>query len=67
MAAGPAGNEFQRLAARLGAEPAGEITVSTFHALGWRILRGHAELLGYRPGISILDEDGLAALLAGLR
>jgi ATP-dependent DNA helicase Rep len=47
----------ERLAARLGAEPAGEITVSTFHALGWRILRGHAELLGYRPGISILDEQ----------
>ncbi len=46
----------ERLAQRLGAEPAREIAVSTFHALGWRILRGHAERLGYRPGISILDE-----------
>jgi len=47
----------ERLARRLGAEKAKEITVSTFHALGWRILRAHHEALGYRPGISILDEQ----------
>ena len=47
----------ERLAKRLGAEKAGEITVSTFHSLGWKILRAHHELLGYRPGISILDEQ----------
>jgi ATP-dependent DNA helicase Rep len=47
----------ERLARRLGAARAGEVAVSTFHALGWRILREHHELLGYRPGISILDEQ----------
>ncbi len=46
----------ERLSARLGAEKTSGITVSTFHALGWRILRAHHEALGYRPGISILDE-----------
>jgi ATP-dependent DNA helicase Rep len=46
----------ERLVRRLGAEPAGRVTVSTFHALGWRILREHHEALGYRPGITILDE-----------
>ncbi len=47
----------ERLAKRLGAGPAAEVTVSTFHALGWRILRAHHDLLGYRPGLSILDEQ----------
>jgi ATP-dependent DNA helicase Rep len=46
----------ERLAGRLTAEQASVITVSTFHALGWKILRSHHEELGYRPGISILDE-----------
>ena len=46
----------ERLARRLGAERSAEITVSTFHSLGWRIVRGHHAELGYRPGISILDE-----------
>ena len=46
-----------RLARRLGAERASEITVSTFHSLGWKILRAHHEKLGYRKGISILDEN----------
>jgi len=47
----------ERLAKRMGAEQAGGVTVSTFHALGWKILREHHELLGYRRGISILDEQ----------
>ncbi len=46
----------ERLAKRLGAEKSSEITVSTFHSLGWKILRAHHEQLGYRKGISILDE-----------
>ena len=46
----------ERLGKRLGKEKAAEITVSTFHSLGWKILRTHHEYLGYRPGISILDE-----------
>jgi len=53
----------ERLGRRLGAERAGQITVSTFHALGWRILREHHAALGYRPGITILDEaDSLTAV-----
>jgi ATP-dependent DNA helicase Rep len=47
----------ERLGKRMGKDRADEVTVSTFHALGWRILREHHELLGYRPGISILDEQ----------
>ena len=45
----------KRLARRLDAGKAAEITVSTFHSLGWKILRAHHEEMGYRPGISILD------------
>jgi ATP-dependent DNA helicase Rep len=47
----------QRLSKRLGTAQAGEVVVSTFHALGWKILREHHALLGYRKGISILDEQ----------
>ena len=46
----------ERLAKRLGSEKAREIAVSTFHSLGWKILRSHHQEMGYRPGISILDE-----------
>ena len=46
----------ERLAQRIGKEKAAQITVSTFHSLGWKILRAHHEQLGYRAGISILDE-----------
>ncbi len=46
-----------RLGKTLGLEKASEITVSTFHSLGWKILRAHHDLLGYRAGISILDEQ----------
>jgi len=47
----------ERLGKRLGKERAAEVTVSTFHSLGWRILRAHHDRLGYRRGISILDEQ----------
>ncbi len=46
----------ERLVKRLGKEKADGIRVSTFHSLGWSILRAHHVELGYRPGISILDE-----------
>ena len=46
----------ERLVKRLGKEKAAGITLSTFHSLGWKILRTHHAELGYRPGISILDE-----------
>ncbi len=56
----------ERLAKRLGAEKAKEIAVSTFHSLGWRILRMHHEELGYRPGISILDEQDSLTVIRDL-
>jgi ATP-dependent DNA helicase Rep len=56
----------ERLAKRLGAEKAKEITVSTFHSLGWKILRTHHEKLGYRPGISILDEQDSLTVIRDL-
>ena len=56
----------ERLGKRLGKEKAAEITVSTFHSLGWRILREHHALLGYRPGISILDETDSQTVIRDL-
>jgi ATP-dependent DNA helicase Rep len=47
----------QRVSKRVNAATAQKLSVSTFHALGWKILRMHAEDAGYRPGISILDEQ----------
>jgi ATP-dependent DNA helicase Rep len=46
----------ERLGKRLNGAKAAEITVSTFHSLGWKILRTHHAEMGYRPGITILDE-----------
>jgi ATP-dependent DNA helicase Rep len=51
-----------RVSKRLKGE-ARRFTVSTFHALGWRMLRQQGESLGYRSGISLLDEqDSLSTL-----
>ncbi len=35
----------------------------TFHSVGARILRSHAELLGYKPHFSILDREDATALI----
>jgi ATP-dependent DNA helicase Rep len=56
----------ERLGKRLGAEKSRAITVSTFHSLGWKILRAHHERLGYRPGISILDEQDSLTVIRDL-
>ncbi|MEM1059923.1 MAG: ATP-dependent helicase [Verrucomicrobiota bacterium] len=37
----------------------------TFHAIGHRLLRRHADLLGYERDFTILDEDDAADLVAG--
>ncbi|MGA2556000.1 MAG: ATP-dependent helicase [Verrucomicrobiota bacterium] len=39
----------------------------TFHAIGNRLLRRHAALLGYQPGFSILDRDDAEALIQTCR
>ena len=44
-----------RLSGMLGREQVQALTVSTFHSLGLRILREHAEEIGLRRGFSIVD------------
>ncbi len=40
-----------------------QLVISTFHALGVRILREDGEALGLKPQFSILDSDDVASLL----
>ena len=51
-----------RVEALIGGMSAG-LWLGTFHALGLRILRRHAELAGLRPSFSILDVDDQVRLL----
>ncbi len=43
-----------------------QIWGGTFHSIANRILRRHAELLGYERGFSILDSDDQAALIKNI-
>ncbi|MEP7181514.1 MAG: UvrD-helicase domain-containing protein [Betaproteobacteria bacterium] len=47
-------------------ELAADLTISTFHALGLRIVRGDAAALGLKPGFSILDPDDIEPIVAEL-
>ena len=47
-------------------ELSGELAISTFHALGARIIRGDAKALGLKPGFSILDPDDILPIVAEL-
>lgn len=47
---------LSRVEALVGPE-ARRVWGGTFHAVGNRLLRGHAHLLGYRPNYTILDEE----------
>src|SRR5690606_23110097 len=51
-----AGEMRERVRRLLGQEPAG-MWVGTFHAIGARLLRRHATLLGWSPNFSIYDAD----------
>jgi len=51
-----------RVAELLGSDADG-IWSGTFHSIGNRILRRHAELIGFRPGFSILDREDQTDLL----
>ena len=51
-----------RLTAELGVA-AGGMWIGTFHATSIRILRPHVELIGYRPGFAIFDEDDSRSIL----
>ena len=52
----------ERVAALLG-QPVEGLWLGTFHALAARMLRGHAELVGRKPGFTILDTDDQLRLL----
>ncbi|MBE9549891.1 MAG: UvrD-helicase domain-containing protein [Proteobacteria bacterium] len=56
----------ERISKRLKNHNTRGISLCTFHALGWRILREHAQTLDYRPGISILDERDTMQLVRDL-
>ncbi len=51
-----AGEMRERIARLLGSEPAG-MWIGTFHALGARLLRRHADRLGWDRSFSIFDQD----------
>jgi len=51
-----------RLKALIGRTPDG-LWVGTFHAIATRMLRPHADRLGYRAGFTIFDEDDARSIL----
>jgi len=53
----------ERLARILDAEAASKVTMSTFHALCLRILRGNIDRLGYKNNFSIYDEGDQLGLI----
>lgn len=58
-----AAHEMQERVADLIGHPVEGWWVGTFHALGARMLRRHAELVGLRPNFTILDADDQQRLL----
>jgi len=56
----------RRVAKRLRRSATEGLTVSTFHSLGWQILRDCPEAAGRRRGISILDQHAAADLVREL-
>jgi ATP-dependent DNA helicase Rep len=53
----------ERAKALAGPKAARELLVSTFHALGVRLLREDGEHIGLKPSFSILDSDDVLGLL----
>ncbi|HUM02558.1 MAG TPA: ATP-dependent helicase [Thermoanaerobaculia bacterium] len=58
-----AAREMKRRVEALAGADLARMTAGTFHAVGARLLRPHAELLGYRPTFSILDTEDAKDLL----
>lgn len=58
-----AAREMTRRAERLIGSDLARLTGGTFHSVAARLLRPHAELLGYRPNFSILDSEDAKDLL----
>ncbi|MBS29477.1 MAG: DNA helicase II [Alphaproteobacteria bacterium] len=61
-----AAREMRERVGHLVGGPAEAIWLGTFHALGARILRRHAELVGLRDNFTILDADDQVRLLKQL-
>lgn len=58
-----AANEMKARVAKLVGGPVEGWWLGTFHALGARILRSHAEVVGLKPNFTILDTDDQLRLL----
>ena len=56
----------ERVGRRIRGEAAGELTISTFHALGLRFLQVEHAAVGLRRGFSIFDADDSAAQVKDL-
>ena len=55
-----------RVSRRLSAAHSQALTLSTFHALGWQIIKAHIDVLDRRPGLTILDQHSAWDLLREL-
>ena len=53
----------ERIGALIGGAVEGMAWLGTFHAIGVKILRRHAELVGLKSGFTILDDDDTLRLL----
>ena len=58
-----AAREMRERVATLLGQPVEGLWLGTFHALAARMLRAHAELVGRKPGFTILDTDDQLRLL----
>ncbi len=58
-----AAKEMMRRVAELLGRDLPELWGGTFHSIGARVLRRHAELLGFRPDFTILDREDSSDLL----
>ena len=56
----------ERLLRMLGAERVGELTISTFHSLGVRLLREEAKSAGLKTGFSVMDAQDCFGLIQSL-
>src|SRR6056297_250505 len=53
----------KRVTQRIRRKAAEGLTISTFHSLGWKILREDPEAAGLKAGISILDQYAASDLV----
>lgn len=56
----------ERLQKMLGAERSDEVSISTFHSLGVRLLREHAAAAGLKPRFSVMDAQDCFGLIQSL-